>query len=178
MKTRIAKVDEFQFLTCLKYGLWGGNTNLVKSWNDGDVLVLSIDKEIAAIAEIVGQSFVSDDVIWDNGFFGYRIKLNFIHILAKEDRIPIQGDIKELLIKAWGKNYGCGILNKTPLPADIANIVLDTIKKKSNNKENFIKNIEGYIEQAKQEREKEAQELAQVGGKAFKRYKDKVIDIE
>lgn len=132
MKARIAKVDEQQFSNCVKHKLWGANHTFIDKWDIGELLIFSIDRKIAAIAEITGKSYMDDTVIWDNGLFWNRIPLEFRHILAPEDRIPMSDSIKEMLIKDWGPKYGWGILNKTPLNQDTTDYIISEVQSRPN----------------------------------------------
>ena len=40
MRLRITKIDEYQFLTCLKHGLWGSKSARFKTWKVGDKLAI------------------------------------------------------------------------------------------------------------------------------------------
>ena len=116
MVLRIVSIDELQFLTCLKHRLWGSKSNRFKKWNIGDKLVFLIkeDKCIAAFAEIAGESFISNESVWDNGEFQHRIAIKFISVLKKADRVPIL-QVRPFFMKAWDTDkYGLGILNQLP----------------------------------------------------------------
>ena len=132
MKVRIASVNEEHFSVCIKNNMWGANTTIVNKWEIGDILIFSVDKQIAAIAEIAGESYWDDKELWDNGLFWNRVPLKFQYILSPEDRIPVAGPIRDLLKKEWGENYGWGILNKTPLKQDTAKYIINEIHSRAN----------------------------------------------
>ncbi len=43
MRLRLTKIDEFQFLTCVKHQVWGSKTNRFKQWQRGDYLAIIVD---------------------------------------------------------------------------------------------------------------------------------------
>lgn len=69
MRLRITKVDEYQMLTCLKYGLWGSKSARFKTWKVGDLLAIIVDKGLAALAEVSGPAFESKQKVWDTASF-------------------------------------------------------------------------------------------------------------
>lgn len=150
---RLTKVDEYQFLTCFKYKLWGSNTDRFKKWKIGDLLLFIVDKHIAAIAEVAGNSFKDKNPVWDNGLYPYRLPIKFLIVLLPDNRIPLLGEIRDALISAWGTNYGLGILNQQVLPENSANIIVNNVKRQSNAIQNYIENLEKLLEEAKQKRE-------------------------
>jgi hypothetical protein len=57
MRLRLTKVDEFQFLTCIKNGVWGSNSARFADWQIGDLLAIIVDKQIAGLSEVSGSPF-------------------------------------------------------------------------------------------------------------------------
>jgi hypothetical protein len=158
MGLRITKVDEYQFLTCLKHGLWGSHKRRFDKWKVGEMLVFIVDKRITALVEVVGEAFYSEEEIWDNGLFPYRIPIRFIHIMSPENRIPVLGEVRDVLINAWGNNYGIGILSQSLLTGDSESIIIDQIKKQRNDLKRYKDDLKNLLQEAKQKREIEQQE--------------------
>ncbi|MGB2769864.1 MAG: hypothetical protein WBC88_09085, partial [Candidatus Zixiibacteriota bacterium] len=67
MRLRLTKIDEFQFMTCLKHGLWGSKSARFGDWREGDQLAVIVDKSLAGLGKICGKPFVSREKVWDNG---------------------------------------------------------------------------------------------------------------
>ncbi len=153
MRLRITKVDEYQFLTCLKYSLWGSRSARFKDWQKGDCLAFIVDKALIGYAEVSGESFRSDERVWDNGLFPYRIPIKFQQVLTKNDRIPILGEVRDILISAWGSRYGWGILNQRVLTNSAAEKIITAVKVRPNNLTQNRLNIEQLLQEAKQQRE-------------------------
>lgn len=152
MRLRITKVDEYQFLSCLKHSLWGSKSARFKNWQKGDYLVFIVDKALTGYAEISGEPFQSQEKVWDDGLFPYRIPIKFRQILAKGNRIPILGEVREILVSEWGNSYGWGILNQqliTDLPAEK---IMSEFTSRPNTLVQTQSNIEQFLEEADQQR--------------------------
>ena len=113
MRLRITKVDEYQFLTCLKHSLWGSKSARFKDWQEGDYLVFIVNKALAGFAVVSGKPFHSTETVWDNGLFPYRIPIKFTHVLSKDQRPPVLGEVRDILTTAWGPRYGWGIITQS-----------------------------------------------------------------
>lgn len=176
MNVRIVKVDELQFLICLKNGVWASNFNSFKKWLSGDKIVFSVEKRFAASATVLGNYHYDDEFLWDNGLFPHRIKISFDYIVPKDKRIEVS-DMKELLINSWGKNYGWGIQNQTPLKPEDGFKLLEEVSS-FDELGNFTDHIDTLIDQAKKERFEE-EELITSGKMKTKdrRYKPSIIEF-
>lgn len=153
MDVRLTKVDHYQFLTCFKHGLWGSRTARFKTWREGDLLAFIVDKALAAVATVAGAPFQSRERVWDNGLFPHRIRVDFAHVLLKEDRVPVLGRVRDALTKAWGTNYGWGILNQQALPAEAAAIITAAIREQPNGVNHVKSNLAVLLDEARRERE-------------------------
>lgn len=149
---RIVKVDEYQFLKCFKAGLWGSHNNRFKHWKQGELLVFTVDKQIAALAEITGEPFYSEDTVWEDRLYPHRIQIKFLHVLSPENRLPILGEIRDTLINSWGTNYGIRILNQTTLPEESSKIIAQEVRKQPNCIEFYIENLNQLLQKAKLQR--------------------------
>lgn len=112
MRIRLGSLGEKQFQVCVKSGLWGSERGSYRDWQIGDYLILSVDRKIAGVARIVGSPFLADDLVWSNGLFPSRIAIEFVTVLDTSRRVPIEGEIRDILISLWGPKYGWGILAK------------------------------------------------------------------
>jgi hypothetical protein len=153
MRIRLSKVEEFQLLTSVQHGLWGSNSARFKDWRIGDGLVITVDKKLAALAEVSGPPFVSRQEVWDNGLYPHRIPMNFTHFLRPSDRPPILGDIRDVLTRIWGPTYGYGILNQNVIePAD-AKPIIRAIQQRENALEDYQNNLAMYLDAARSKRQ-------------------------
>ncbi|MBA4496439.1 hypothetical protein ACFO25_16915 [Paenactinomyces guangxiensis] len=163
---RIVKVDEYQFLTCFKAGLWGSHNNRFKQWKSGELLVFTVDKQIAALAEVTGEPFYSEDTIWENRLYPHRIQIKFLYVLSHENRLPILGKIRDSLTNAWGTNYGIRILSQSSLPEESSKIIAHEIRKQPNSIEFYVTNLNELLQEAKLQRQNETNEKQNKVGKS------------
>jgi hypothetical protein len=153
MKIRLVKIDELQFLTCFKHGLWGSKSARFNGWEKGDGLVFIVGKALAAFSEVAGDPFSSKDIVWDNGIFPYRIPIVFRHVLEEDDRVPILGKVRQIMTNSWGPRYGWGILDQQPLSGEAADVILNEISAKPNALQKYQAELDQRIAQAKLQRE-------------------------
>jgi len=157
VRLRLTKIDEYQFLTCLKHGLWGSKSARFKNWREGDHLAIIVEKNLAALAEVSGKPFNSRDKVWDNGLFPHRIPLRFTHVLKPKDRPPILGEIRDALTQQWGPRYGWAILNQQALESPHADIVVRAISARPNALTEYQRNLQASLEEARLKREQAKQ---------------------
>jgi hypothetical protein len=151
IRLRLTKIDEYQFLTCLKHSLWGSKSERFKDWQQGDYLAFIVDKTLAGLAEVAGKPFKSKQKVWDKDIYPYRITIKFVHVLAVEQRIPILGEVREILTSAWGPRYGWGILNQHILTDMAAETIVKAIRSRPNSLSTIQSNIEQLLAESKQE---------------------------
>jgi len=133
MRMRITSLDEKQLNVCLKNSVWGSKTNALQKWENGDMLVFCVNKEIAAVANVSGTADASFIPIWDNGLFPWRIPLTFTHYFSPNNRIPFSGEIRDMFYYTYGMQYGYVFLNKMLLKSEIAEFIMNKIKLHHNN---------------------------------------------
>jgi len=150
---RLTKVDEYQFLTCLKHSLWGSKSSRFKDWHEGDYLAFIVNKGLAAFATVAGKPFHSTEVVWDNGLFPYRIPLRFVHVLQRDQRVPILGEVRGTLTTAWGPRYGWGILTQRVLENARAETLVKAILSHPNGLAQIEADLTTLLSNAKQDRE-------------------------
>jgi hypothetical protein len=152
MRVRVTKVDEYQFLTCLKHRLWGSKSSRFKDWRMGDAIVFLVGKSVAGLAYVSGPPFQSKEPVWDTGIFPHRIPLGFKHVISAANRPPVLGEIRDSLVSAFGPNYGWGILTQQALPEMHAEKLVGAISASPNQLGEFEKNLDELLLSAKIER--------------------------
>jgi hypothetical protein len=152
VRLRIAKVDEYQFLSCLNHSLWGSRSARFKDWQKGDYLVFIVDKALSGYAEVSGEAFQSNEKVWDNGIFPYRIPIKFRQIIAKTDRIPILGEVRDILVSKWGNRFGWGILNQQLITDSAAEKIINAFASRPNVLAQTQLNLEQLLQEAEQQR--------------------------
>lgn len=178
MRLRLTKIDEYQFLTCLKHGLWGSKSARFKNWSQGDRLAIIVEKNLAALAEVSGKPFNSRDKVWDNGLFPHRIPLRFTHVLKPKDRPPILGEIRDALTQQWGPRYGWAILNQQALESPHAEIVVRAISARPNALTEYQQNLQASLEEARLKREQANQHKPRRGRRPKSSPPPEKIEIE
>lgn len=173
MRLRLTKVDEFQFLTCVKNEVWGSNSARFSDWQIGDLLAIIVDKQIAGIAEVSGVPFRSEKIVWDNGIFSFRIPIKFNHLFDKQHRPQILGNIRDALINAWTTRYGWGILNQYLLDEINAEIIVKEIIGRVSQNSEIVQNIDSLLVDAKQNRVEKTSKIS--SGKRGRPKKSAVI---
>lgn len=149
MRLRLAKLDAYQFLVCVKHNLWGSRNNRFRTWKEGDYLALLVDKYVAGLGQVAGPPYRSDEPVWDNGTFPYRLPVKFTHVTLPEQRVPILGLVRDVLIEEWGTHYGVGIRNQQLLSGKHAAIIVEEILKHPNHLSDILADIETYLHEAK-----------------------------
>lgn len=162
MRLRLTKVDEYQFLTCVKHEVWGSKSARFSDWQIGDYLAIIVDKQIAGLAEVSGLPFQSQEKVWDNGLFPHRISIKFKYLFVKEYRPNILGNIREALVNAWTTRYGWGILNQNLLEDSNAEIIIKEIKTRLPQNDEIINNLESLLLEAKAKRETELKKVKEI----------------
>lgn len=153
MRLRVTKVDEYQFLTCVKHEIWGSRSARFSDWQVGDYLVIIVDKHVAGLAEISGKSFLSEAKVWDNGLFPNRIPLKFKSLFDKDHGPQILGNIREAFVNAWTTRYGWGILNQCLIEGANAEIIFNEIKARPSQLSELTSNLESLLIEAKAKRD-------------------------
>ncbi|MEM3726111.1 MAG: hypothetical protein QXY74_05195 [Candidatus Bathyarchaeia archaeon] len=148
LNLRLCKIDEHGFLVCIKYGVWGSRKNRFIKWKAGDHLAFVVEKSLAGLAEVSGKPFYSEKVIWRNGVFPFRIPLKFKHVLSKEDRVPLDGEVTGILTSAWGKRYSWGFAVLKTLPEKDAEKIMKIICSRPNHLDSYLKNIDELMKEA------------------------------
>ena len=140
-------MDFLTFLQCFKHSLWGANNVFISKWEIGDRLIFKVGDKLIAVAEITGEAFMDDSIIWSNGLYWNRVPLNFIKVLTPNDGISFNDKFKSIFERLWGKKYGWVILNKHPLPDEIVTSIFEAfdahkdLTKCYNNIDELISNV-------------------------------------
>lgn len=153
MRLRLASIDEYQLLTCLKHQVWGSRMAIFSNWEQGDYLGFIVDRVIAGLAVVEGEPYISDKPIWENDIFPNRIPIRFVRILTEENRVQLLGEVRDALTTAFGTRYGWGILAEQAITDSSAEIIIREIQTKDNALEDVRINLEQLLREAKLKRE-------------------------
>ena len=119
MVMRIASVDKDQYDKCKELGLWGDENFSINSWKVGDLLVFKGKNTIRGIAKVVGKAFKDDLIIWDNGFYPNRIKIEIVKEFNSEEGKEAFELYRDSMIAVYGNKYGWVVLNKLAIDSEI-----------------------------------------------------------
>lgn len=151
-RARITKLDEFQFLTCVKHGLWASRSKRFNEWLLRDKLIILVGNTLAGVGEVSGPQFESTEPVWDNGEFPIRIPIRFTHVALPEHRMPMLGDARETLSRAFDTEWGLGIVNQWLMKPDAAKHLIDLLEATPNDLGVIIGGIDGLLVEAKAKR--------------------------
>lgn len=150
LRLRMTKVDEYQFLTCVKHSLWGSKTDRFREWHVGDLLVIFVDKFLAGLGRVSGPTYKASDQVWDNGLFPHRIPIKFEVVLLPDHRPPILGPIRDALATAFPSGgYGLGILNQLLVPSEAARQVVAAMHRAPNDMAQISTHLDALLAEAK-----------------------------
>ena len=130
-------------MTCLRHNLWGSNNSHLKNWYIGDYIVFIVNREIVALAKVDGEQFRSEELIWNNGDYPFRLPITFVKVLSYSNRQPVHGEIKELLKDDW-QNYGIPIRNKLLLSNESSERLLHLISQFPDSTYDVLYNNENF----------------------------------
>lgn len=125
---RLAKVDEEHLSAAIKTKVWGSKTPRFKTWRQGEFIAFIVGKQIAALAEVTGEPHYSETPIWNDSLYPFRLPIRFISVLSTTERVEMDGFIRDLLVSEWGRRYGRGILNQSPLRGSSAQVIIDQLQ--------------------------------------------------
>ena len=103
---------------------------------------------MAGLAQVTGEPYVSDEPIWTNGVYRYRIAIKFAHVMLPEHRPLVLGQIRDSLTSAFGTNYGWGLRNQALLTEGHAETIVQAILANPNDLPTIQGDIDSYIAQA------------------------------
>jgi hypothetical protein len=144
MSLRLLKIiDEHQLLTCVDNAVWGSKKNRLRKWEVGDQVVFIIGKFIVAFGEVNGPPFISNEIIWGDDLYEYRIPIKFVKYFLEPNRIPFPGNLK------LGKAYGLNMLTQTPISKNMSGQILRKIFSKKNDLKHISDNIDNLLDNTK-----------------------------
>lgn len=152
MRLRLTKIDEFQFLMCVEHQVWGSYKVRFKDWKFGDYLAFIVDKAVAGLAEVSGEPFESDQVVWEDDLYRYRIPIKFVHVMKREHRPPVSGKIREAITSQEGPHFGLLIMMQHPISGNAAKTIIDYILSRPNDVGMIEANLERLLAEAKAHR--------------------------
>jgi len=121
---RIASVPSWKFASVVvANGVWGANRSRFGKWGQGETLVLLVGKEGVVVSTITGKSFTSDQMIWEDDLYEYRIPVHVEKVLRGDAGAAANQAVRKALATGLGGIYGVFIMNQSKLPEEVEKLV-------------------------------------------------------
>ena len=143
----MAWMGQYNFLLCFKHQIYASKRAIFRNWLRGDYLVFCVNNQIAALAEVSGESYTSEEPVWLNKTKPHKIPLKFVHAVCEQYRLPFHGAIENALETVFGKNYKVAIVSNKMLPEKLAGFLYKTIFNTRNDFEFVSQEIDYLIDQ-------------------------------
>jgi hypothetical protein len=72
--------------------------------------------------------------------------------MLPENRLPVLGEVRDVLTSAWGPKYGIGMVNQRVLSDEPAETLLKAVRSKPKDLQKIQANVEAYLAEAKRQR--------------------------
>lgn len=125
---RIAKADSAQLAVCIEEGLWAATKNRLLRWRVGENLLVFAEGGPLILGSIDGQSYESDLLIFEGGFFPYRIPLRISDVVEPPRAASVMREVRRSLSGHYGSRYGIRILMQLPLPAELSAEIVSLVQ--------------------------------------------------
>jgi len=125
---RVARVDSWKVAdVVVKNGVWGSNRSRFGKWEHGETLVLLVGKEGVLVATVSGKPFTSDQMIWEDDLYEYRIPVHIEKILRNDAGVVANQSVRKALAAGLSGIYGAYIMSQSKLPEEVERLVADTL---------------------------------------------------
>ena len=121
---RIASVPTWKFAdVVVANNVWGSNHSRFGKWVLGENLVLLIGKEGVLVATVSGKPFTSDQMIWEDDLYEYRIPVHVEKVLRGTAGAVANEAIHKALAAGLGNIYGVYMMSQNKLPEEVELLV-------------------------------------------------------
>jgi len=121
---RIASVPTWKFAdVVVANNVWGSNHSRFGKWVLGENLVLLIGKEGVLVATVAGKPFTSDQMIWEDDLFEYRIPVHVEKVLRGDTGKAAAKAVRQALSEGLGSYYGAYIMSQSKLSREVEELV-------------------------------------------------------
>jgi hypothetical protein len=118
---RVARVDSWKVAdVVMKNGVWGSNRSRFGKWEHGETLVLLVGKEGVLVATVSGKPFTSDQIIWGDDLYEYRIPVRVEKVVRGDAGVAANQAVRKALAAGLGGIYGAYIMSQSRLPEEVA----------------------------------------------------------
>ena len=120
MVMRLCQVNTVQKAEPIRrLGIWASNLGHFGKWSVDDTLVVFVGREQVGVARVAGPVFCSDDVIWNDDLYAFRVPLVIEAWHEGQEGLSLNRDLRRILIEKYGVHYGVLLRNSSALPASI-----------------------------------------------------------
>lgn len=121
---RVARVDSWKVAdVVVKNGVWGSNRSRFSKWDQGETMVLLVGKEGVLVATVSGKPFTSDQMIWEDDLYEYRIPVYVEEVLRSDAGAAANQAVHKALASGLGGIYGAYIMSQSKLPEEVEELV-------------------------------------------------------
>jgi hypothetical protein len=121
---RIASIPSWKFAdVVVKNGVWGSNRSRFGKWDQGETLVLMVGREGVLVATVSGKPFTSDQMIWEDDLYEYRIPVRVEKVLRGDTGKAAAKAVRQALSEGLGSYYGAYIMSQSKLPEEVARYI-------------------------------------------------------
>jgi hypothetical protein len=127
MAVYLQAATEVNLHLCVLHGLWATKKNKLASIKQGDVLVIYVERRLAALFSVKSKTFTSEVPVWPDDLYPYRIEIELQKIVPQSERLALsEPRLQEALFRFHTRGYATAIvLNVRPLSSGPATMVLD-----------------------------------------------------
>jgi len=121
---RVASVPSWKFAdAAVKHGIWGSNRSRFGKWDRGEILVLLVGKEGVVVATVAGKAFQSDQMIWDEDLYEFRIPIHVEQVMRDDAGKAAAAAVRKALASGLGNIYGTYIMSQSKLSREVEQLV-------------------------------------------------------
>jgi hypothetical protein len=125
---RVARVDSWQVAeVVVKNGVWGSNRSRFGKWSLGETLVLLVGQDGVVVSTVTGMAFTSDQMIWDEDLYEYRIPVRIEKVLRGDTGKAAAKAVRQVLSEGLGSYYGAYIMSQSKLPEAVERLVKEAL---------------------------------------------------
>ena len=121
---RIASVPSWKFAdVVVANSVWGSNRSHFGKWEPRETLVLLVGKEGVLVVTVSGTPFISDQMIWEEDLYEYRIPVRIEKVLRGDTGKAAAKAVRKALAAGLGNIYGAYIMSQSKLPREVEQLV-------------------------------------------------------
>ncbi len=127
MTLRYSQVKtEAQLLVSVANCLWASKQNKFSKWKLGEWLGILVKKELGVLARVSGPAFYSNDILWEDDLYPYRISIEIFKYYEPGSRLDCVSGFEKQFEDAF-INIGFQIMTQNPFPEYMEKEILKKI---------------------------------------------------